>query len=64
MPPGQPCWPPANPSEARDCHTAALTIAHDPGVYDDRPALVQDRDVPDDRGLVEDLPGHEDHRLP
>ena len=36
----------------------------DPGVYDDRPALVQDRDVPDDRGLVEDLPGHENHRLP
>ena len=36
----------------------------DPGVYDDRPALVQDRGVPDDRGLVEDLPGHEHHRLP
>jgi hypothetical protein len=33
----------------------------DPGVYDDRPALVHDRDVPDDHGLVEDLPGHENH---
>jgi len=29
----------------------------DAGVYDDRPALVQDRDVPDEHGLVEDLPG-------
>ena len=28
----------------------------DAGVYDDRPALVHDRDVPDDHGLVEDLP--------
>jgi hypothetical protein len=28
----------------------------DAGVYDDRPALVQDRDVPDERGLVEDIP--------
>ena len=35
----------------------------DAGVYDDRPALVQDRDVPDDHGLVEDLPG-QNHRLP
>jgi hypothetical protein len=33
------------------------------GVYDDRPALVHDRDVPDDHGLVEDLPG-QNHRLP
>ena len=29
----------------------------DAGVYDDRPALVQDRDVPEEHGLVEDLPG-------
>jgi hypothetical protein len=29
----------------------------DAGVYDDRPALVHDRDVPDEHGLVEDLPG-------
>jgi hypothetical protein len=36
----------------------------DAGVYDDRPALVHDRDVPDDHGLVEDLPGHENHPLP
>jgi hypothetical protein len=35
----------------------------DAGVYDDRPALVHDRDVPDDHGLVEDLPGHENQRL-
>ena len=35
----------------------------DAGVYDDRPALVHDRDVPDDHGLVEDLPG-QNHRLP
>jgi hypothetical protein len=37
----------------------------DPGVYDDRPALVQDHGVPDDRGpLVEDLVGYENHQLP
>ena len=36
----------------------------DAGVYDDRPALVHDRDVPDDHGLVEDLPGHGNHPLP
>jgi hypothetical protein len=36
----------------------------DAGVYDDRPALVHDRDVPDDHRLVEDLPGHENHPLP
>jgi hypothetical protein len=36
----------------------------DAGVYDDRPALVHDRDVPDDHGLVEDLPGHKSHPLP
>ena len=35
----------------------------DPGVYDDRPALVQNHGAPDDRGLVEDL-GHESHPLP
>jgi hypothetical protein len=35
----------------------------DPGVYGDRPALVQNHGVPDDRGLVEDL-GHESHPLP
>jgi hypothetical protein len=46
-----------------EAHDQAPTGA-DAGVYDDRPALVQDRDVPDDRGLVEDLPGHENHRLP
>jgi hypothetical protein len=34
------------------------------GVYDDRPALVHDRDVPDDHGLVEDLASHENHPLP
>jgi hypothetical protein len=34
------------------------------GVYDDRPALVHDRDVPDDHGLVEDLASHESHPLP
>jgi hypothetical protein len=36
----------------------------EPGVYDDRPALVHDRDVPDDHGLVEDLLGHESQPLP
>jgi hypothetical protein len=35
----------------------------DPGVYDDRSALVQNHGVPDDRGLVEDL-GHGNHPLP
>ena len=35
----------------------------DPGVYDDRSALVQNHGAPDDRGLVEDL-GHEYHPLP
>ena len=38
-----------------EAHDQAPTGAG-PGVYDDRPALVQDRGVPDDRGLVEDLP--------
>ena len=37
----------------------------DPGVYDDRPALVQDHGVPGDLGpLVEDLAGSENHPLP
>jgi hypothetical protein len=45
-----------------DAYDQAPTGA-DAGVYDDRPALVHDRDVPDDRGLVEDLPG-QNHRLP
>jgi hypothetical protein len=36
----------------------------DAGVYDDRPALVHDRDVPDDHGLIEDLPGRQNHQLP
>src|SRR5512140_2378252 len=35
----------------------------DPGVYDDRPALVQNHGAPDDRGLVEDL-AQESHPLP
>jgi hypothetical protein len=39
-----------------DAYDQAPTGA-DAGVYDDRPALVHDRDVPDDHGLVEDLPG-------
>jgi hypothetical protein len=38
-----------------EAHDQAPTGAG-PGVYDDRPALVQDRGVADDRGLVEDLP--------
>lgn len=37
----------------------------DPGVYDDRPALVQDHGVTEDRGpLVEDLLGYENHPHP
>jgi hypothetical protein len=37
----------------------------DPGVYDDRPVLVQDHGVTDDRGsLVEDLLGCENHPQP
>ena len=36
----------------------------DTGVYDDRPALVHDRDVPGDHGLVEDRPGHQNDPLP
>jgi hypothetical protein len=35
----------------------------DPGVYNDRPALVQNHGAPDDRGLVEDL-GQQSHPLP
>jgi hypothetical protein len=45
-----------------EAHDQAPTGA-DAGVSDDRPALVHDRDVPDDHGLVEDLPG-QNHRLP
>jgi hypothetical protein len=36
----------------------------DPGVCDDRPALVQSYGVPDGRGLVEDLTGQQNHPLP
>ena len=37
----------------------------DPGVCDDRPALVQGHGVTDDRGpLVEDLLGYENHPQP
>jgi hypothetical protein len=46
-----------------DAYDQAPTGA-DAGVYDDRPALVHDRDVPNDHGLVEDLPGHQNHRVP
>ena len=46
-----------------DTHDQAPTGA-DAGAYDDRPALVHDRDVPNDHGLVEDLPSHQNHQLP
>ena len=46
-----------------EAHDQAPTGAA-PGVSDDRPSLVQDRCVPDYHGLVEDLPGHQNHRLP
>jgi hypothetical protein len=36
----------------------------DPGVSDDRPALVQSYGVSDGRGLVEDLTGQQNHPLP
>ncbi len=36
----------------------------DPGVYDNRPALVQSYGVSDGRGLVEDLTGQQNHPLP
>jgi hypothetical protein len=54
---------PLKPDRPRRWVRPGQPAAHDqaptgagPGVYDDRPALVQDRGVADDRGLVEDLP--------
>jgi hypothetical protein len=53
-------WVRPNQPEAYDQAPTGV----DPGVYDDGPALVQSYGVPDDRGLVEDLTGQQNHPLP